>query len=229
MKKHLLFIPTILLLAASCNQRIDNVNRFGNKTDCESKTGTTCAIVQCDYVPKGKTYEEVCPYGQGYWQSTGQKPASNNEQQTQNQNQQSDKNRELETYSNSKYHFEFQYPNKTLSVAEGYVSSIDPKGVIGVVNIFTVPHGQDKDGDIRIFDLPLAKAAQSVGFGEGALQVAKTVNKNGIAWTVIYAQEGDTRGHYLTERGGKTFWLSAGDRISQSDFEGILNTFKFSK
>lgn len=133
------------------------------------------------------------------------------------------------TYTNTQYGFEFQYSYKNLSVADGYVSSVDPKGMVAVINIFAIPHGQDRDGEVRIFNLPLNEAALSVGFGSGALQTAKTVNRNGISWIVIYAPEGNVYGHYLTEKNGKTFWFDADSKISTSDFEAILNTFKFTK
>lgn len=71
MRKQLLFIPAILLLAASCNSSIDNKTRFGTEADCEAKTGMFCVKVLCDYVPPGKTYKDVCPYGQGYYESSG--------------------------------------------------------------------------------------------------------------------------------------------------------------
>ena len=71
MKKHLIFIPVILLLATSCNSNVDNKTRFGTEADCETKTGMFCVKVLCDYVPPGKTYEDVCPYGQGYYESSG--------------------------------------------------------------------------------------------------------------------------------------------------------------
>jgi hypothetical protein len=33
---------------------------FTSQEECESKTGWRCSFVMCDYVPEGKTFEEVC-------------------------------------------------------------------------------------------------------------------------------------------------------------------------
>jgi hypothetical protein len=40
---------------------------YETKQECESATGKTCVIWTCDYVPAGKTFEEVCPNGGSYW------------------------------------------------------------------------------------------------------------------------------------------------------------------
>ena len=130
----------------------------------------------------------------------------------------------LKTYTNTKHGFEFQYPYKSLSVAEGYVSSIDPKNLVYIVNIFTIPHGQDRDGLVGVFNLPLNQTRQSLGF---AGQTMPTVNYNGITWTKLSRQ--DAPSDYLVERNGQTFWLAYSSGIKQSDFESIINTFKFTK
>jgi len=135
----------------------------------------------------------------------------------------------LKTYTNTQYRFKFQYPYKNVSVADGYVSSVDPKGMVAAVDIFTIPHGQDRDAVLGIFNLPLDQAAQSVGFGSGAISSAEKVSYNGINWTVIYAPEGNAYGHSLTEKNGITFWIDSDTRISKSDFETIINSFKFTK
>ena len=33
---------------------------FVSQEECEQKTGKTCSLQMCDYVPPGKTFEEVC-------------------------------------------------------------------------------------------------------------------------------------------------------------------------
>lgn len=33
---------------------------FLTKEECEKVTETTCSFAMCDYVPEGKTFEEVC-------------------------------------------------------------------------------------------------------------------------------------------------------------------------
>lgn len=33
---------------------------FTSQKECEEKNGTTCMYQMCDYIPKGKTFEEVC-------------------------------------------------------------------------------------------------------------------------------------------------------------------------
>lgn len=33
---------------------------FTSQTECESATGKKCSFSMCDYVPEGKTFEEVC-------------------------------------------------------------------------------------------------------------------------------------------------------------------------
>jgi hypothetical protein len=128
------------------------------------------------------------------------------------------------TFASTQYGFEFQYPYKNLSVTEGFVSSGDPQNLIYVVNIFNIPHGQDRDGLIGVFNLPLTGALQSLGF---VGQNLPTESHNGITWTKVPRQ--DAPGDYLTEKTGKTFWLTYSGGIKQSDFESILNSFKFTK
>jgi len=37
-----------------------NSQTFRSEQECEEKTGCVCSFVMCDYVPEGKTFEEVC-------------------------------------------------------------------------------------------------------------------------------------------------------------------------
>lgn len=42
---------------------------FFSKSECESQTGRKCRFITCDYIPAGKTQDEVC--GKGFvegWQ-----------------------------------------------------------------------------------------------------------------------------------------------------------------
>jgi hypothetical protein len=36
------------------------LHSYQTKESCESATGKTCHFVTCDYIPEGKTFEEVC-------------------------------------------------------------------------------------------------------------------------------------------------------------------------
>jgi len=33
---------------------------FSTQGECEKNTGKTCSVQTCDYIPAGKTFEEVC-------------------------------------------------------------------------------------------------------------------------------------------------------------------------
>jgi hypothetical protein len=33
---------------------------FSTQQECEQKTGESCSFQMCDYIPPGKTFEEVC-------------------------------------------------------------------------------------------------------------------------------------------------------------------------
>ena len=42
---------------------------YGSQEECEAETGRECGYVMCDYIPAGKTFEDVC--GEGFeegWQ-----------------------------------------------------------------------------------------------------------------------------------------------------------------
>ncbi|OGX07915.1 MAG: hypothetical protein A2Z88_05575 [Omnitrophica WOR_2 bacterium GWA2_47_8] len=42
---------------------------FVTQDECEQKTGMQCSYVMCDYIPEGKTFEEVC--GKGFQEGWG--------------------------------------------------------------------------------------------------------------------------------------------------------------
>ncbi len=127
-------------------------------------------------------------------------------------------------FTNTQYGFELQYPDKSLLVAKGVVSTSDPKGLVYVVNINTIPHGSDRDGLVGVFDQSLIKTLESLGFTR---QNLTTVSYNGVTWTKLPQQ--DAPSSYLTEKNGKTFWLVYDSKIKQADFETIITTFKFTK
>ncbi len=50
-------IPVFLLMAAAT---VTAPVVYETQEECEQKTGKSCGFVMCDYIPKGKTFEEVC-------------------------------------------------------------------------------------------------------------------------------------------------------------------------
>jgi hypothetical protein len=134
---------------------------------------------------------------------------------------------DLKTYTNIQYGFEFQYPFKDLSVAEGYVSSGDPEKLVYVVNIFTIPHGQDRNGLVGVVNSSLEQTLQALNRPTVEKQI---LDYNGIYWTRI--SRDSVVSDYLVERNGQTFWLGVDPypgALTKSGFETILNTFKFLK
>ncbi len=39
---------------------VTSIKVYSNQQECESKTGKSCQYSVCDYIPQGKTEEEVC-------------------------------------------------------------------------------------------------------------------------------------------------------------------------
>lgn len=59
MKKFpLLYFCSIVFFLGVIN--CDAAQIFSTKEECEEKTGCECGFVNCDYIPPGKTFEEVC-------------------------------------------------------------------------------------------------------------------------------------------------------------------------
>ena len=42
------------------NNQTNNKPVYDTKEQCEASSNSECAYAMCDYVPEGKTYEEVC-------------------------------------------------------------------------------------------------------------------------------------------------------------------------
>ena len=52
--------------------------RYATEAECEQATGKDCGFVMCDYVPSGKTFEEVCGgVAKGWEASSGPPPQDN--------------------------------------------------------------------------------------------------------------------------------------------------------
>lgn len=45
-----------------------NKTEYKTEAECKKASGKECSFVQCDYIPEGKTYEEVCGGVQKGWQ-----------------------------------------------------------------------------------------------------------------------------------------------------------------
>lgn len=60
---------------------------FSSKDECEQRTGKLCGFRMCDYVPPGKTFEEVC--GKGFEKGWAPNPYPPKKQTTINSNQKS--------------------------------------------------------------------------------------------------------------------------------------------
>lgn len=73
---------------------------FATQEECESKTNKVCSVSNCDYVPQGKSIEEVC--GKGY--KKGWKPT------TQNLPINSSETESWKTYRNEDAKFQIKYP-----------------------------------------------------------------------------------------------------------------------
>lgn len=79
MKRYVFLLGWLFLGFAPCaqaespvekNDRVaQDIKNWTSQSACEKGTGQKCDFVMCDYVPAGKTFEEVC--GKGFhngWQ-----------------------------------------------------------------------------------------------------------------------------------------------------------------
>jgi len=83
---------------------------YSTQEECEAKASCTCAFVQCDYIPPGKTFEEVCgkDFKKG-WQCIIQRE---------------EKTVDWQTYRNEEFGFEVKYPeNWKIEEGSGYILS----------------------------------------------------------------------------------------------------------
>ncbi len=48
---------------------VQSVSFYPTQAECEATSGKDCEQVMCDYIPEGKTIDEVCGkgYKKGYW------------------------------------------------------------------------------------------------------------------------------------------------------------------
>jgi len=77
--------------------KLTNQNKvFTSKQECEKVTGCACTLLMCDYVPSGKTFEEVCgkDFKKG-WQC---------------KQKYTDQTSDWKTYTDTQYGFEMKYP-----------------------------------------------------------------------------------------------------------------------
>ena len=49
--------------------KVQSVSFYPSQNECEATSGKDCEQVMCDYIPEGKTIDEVCGkgYKKGYW------------------------------------------------------------------------------------------------------------------------------------------------------------------
>jgi len=125
--------------------------------------------------------------------------------------------KEWKTYSNPIIGFELKHQNN-ISIRDGAVSSIDPKNVIAVVDIYKVPQGSDRDGVIFFLNDSLAKVLEEF---KDMNVIDVVLNKN--TWKKIENNK-DSRVTYLIEREGKTIRAESASNI---DLSKILLTVKF--
>ncbi len=62
MKKPFIILITISLLLSGCSNEntIGDIQVYSTKDKCEADANCNCRFAMCDYVPKGKSFEEVC-------------------------------------------------------------------------------------------------------------------------------------------------------------------------
>lgn len=68
----LLVLSSVSLVVADTGgtqqKNTQNEPQWHSQNECEKATGKECGFVMCDYVPKGKTYDETCGKVRKGWQ-----------------------------------------------------------------------------------------------------------------------------------------------------------------
>ena len=96
------------------------------------------------------------------------------------------------------------------------------------VSLYTIPHGQDRDGIVKVIKSSLSDTFKNDKFINGTygrVLLTENLEVNDIKWTKITYFVVAEQTHYLTERNGYTFWISGDD--SRLNLNQILSTFKF--
>lgn len=58
--RDLLIAILLVIVLLSCDQANTVSASYSTQQECEVKGNCRCSFVMCDYIPEGKTYEEVC-------------------------------------------------------------------------------------------------------------------------------------------------------------------------
>lgn len=59
-KKFFAFLVLIIFFLNACSNVKEATKSYPTKDECEKATNCECAFSECDYIPSGKTFEEVC-------------------------------------------------------------------------------------------------------------------------------------------------------------------------
>ena len=185
---------------------------YSTQEECEAKAGCTCGFVQCDYVPPGKTFEEVCgkDFKKG-WQCILQ---------------QEDETADWQAYRNDEFGFEVKYPSSlTVRVDESSINFFDDDELLPPVfgiEIFKpnkIPSGETQEKFLQqVAEERLGESAilRIVGFRDGGLEVEAST----FFFRHFFLYDADSRVAVEFFEGQDGFLISG-------EFNQILSTFRF--